>query len=102
MMLKEAELSAFFNSNEFDVMLLKVANEDVISFKNNNKWLSNHPKTAILFSDTENTWSKIKDTYETSFKELVFGEFPLENEIMNTLKVVADRLKTIKWNIKTE
>jgi len=102
MMLKDAELNSFFNSKEFDVMLIKVANDDVISFKNNNKWLSNHPTTAILFSETENTWNQIKDTYETRFKELVFGEFPSENEIMNTLKIVAERLKTIEWNIETE
>lgn len=102
MMLKDDELNSFFNSKEFDVMLLKVANDDVISFKNNNSWLSNHPINTILFSETENTWNQIKDTYETRFKELVFGEFPSENEIMNTLKVVAERLKTIEWNIETK
>ncbi|WP_417558609.1 nucleotidyl transferase AbiEii/AbiGii toxin family protein [Mesoflavibacter zeaxanthinifaciens] len=102
MMLKDEKLNAFFNSKEFDEMLLKVANDDVISFKNNNKWLSNHPTQAVLFSETENTWNQIKETYETSFKELVFGEFPSENEIMNTIKVVSERLKTIEWNIETE
>lgn len=102
MMLKDEKLNAFFNSKEFDKMLLKVANDDVISFKNNNKWLSNHPAQAVLFSETENTWNQIKETYETSFKELVFGEFPSGNEIMNTLIVVSERLKTIEWNIETE
>lgn len=102
MMLKDDELNSFFNSKEFDIMLLKVADDDVISFKNNNDWLSNHPTSTILFSDTEKTWNQIKDTYKTSFKELVFGEFPSENEIMNTMKRVAERLKTIEWNIETE
>jgi predicted nucleotidyltransferase component of viral defense system len=102
MLLKEAELITFFNSSELDEMLLKVANDDVISFKNNNKWLSNHPTTAILFSDTESTWGQIAATYETSFKELVFGEFPTGSEIMNTLKIIAERLKTIEWNIDTD
>ncbi len=102
MMLKDVELNTFFNSKEFDAMLLKVANDDVISFKNNNGWLSNHPTTTILFSETEKTWNQIKATYETSFKELVFGEFPSENEIMNTIKRIAERLKTIEWNIETE
>ena len=102
MMLKDTELNSFFNSDEFDLMLLNVANDDVLSFKNNNNWLSNHPVDIILFSDTKNIWNQIKVTYETSFKELVFGAFPSENEIMNTLMVVANRLKTIEWNIKTE
>lgn len=101
-MLKDAELNSFFNSAEFEVMLLKVANDDVQSFKNNNGWLSNHPSTTILFSDTENTWNKIKGTYETSFKELVFGKFPSENEILNTLKIVAERLKAIEWHLDTD
>jgi hypothetical protein len=102
MMLKDTYLNSFFNSTKFDSMLLKVANDDVLSFKNNNKWLSNHPITTILFSDTENTWNQIKGTYESSFKELVFGEFPKEKEIMNTLIAVANRLKKIEWNIETE
>lgn len=102
MMLKDTNLNPFFNSAEFDTMLLKVANDDVQSFRNNNNWLSNHPITTILFSDTENVWNQIKNTYETSFKELVFGEFPDEKEIMNTLIAVANRLKNIEWNIETE
>lgn len=102
MLLKDAELNTFFNTKKFDAMLLKVANDDVISFKNKNGWLSNHLTTTILFSETEKTWNQIKVTYETSFKELVFGEFPLENEIMNTIKRIAERLKTIEWNIETE
>jgi len=84
MMLKDTELNSFFYSTEFHTMILKVANDDVLSFKNNNKWLSNHPKTTILFSDTENVWNQIKGTYETNFKELVFGEFPNEKEIRVT------------------
>ena len=100
MMLKDVELNSFLNSTVFDTLLLKVANDDVLSFKNNNEWLSNHPITTILFSDTKNTWNQIKGTYETSFKELVFGEFPKEEEILNTLIVLANRLKTIEWDIK--
>ncbi len=102
MIIKDAELNSFFNSTEFDVMLLKVANDDVQSFKNNNEWLSNHPSTTILFSDTENIWNKIKDTYETSFKELVFGEFPEEKEILNSLISLSNRLNKIEWNIVIE
>ncbi len=102
MILKNTDLNSFFNSTKFDSMLLKVANDDVLSFKNNNKWLSNHPKTTILFSDTKNVWNQIKNTYETSFKELVFGEFPEEKEILNTLTTVVSRLNKIEWNIVIE
>ncbi|MGI6319737.1 MAG: nucleotidyl transferase AbiEii/AbiGii toxin family protein [Bacteroidales bacterium] len=99
MMLKDENLKSFFNSTEFEAMLLRVANDDVISYKNNNSWLSNHPKTAIIFSDTTNIWNKIKDVYTHSFSELVFGKLPPEAEVLETLVLVSERLKPIEWNI---
>ncbi len=81
-------------------MLLQVANDDIVSFKSDNEWLANHPTKAIIFSDTADTWNKIKDVYTGSFSELVFGELPLETDILKTLITVTDRLKLIKWNIK--
>lgn len=100
LMLKDDNLNAFFHSDEFDTMLLRVANDDIASFKNNNEWLANHPATTLIFSDTADTWNKIKSIYTGSFSELVFGELPDETEILKSLTVVADRLKPIKWNVK--
>lgn len=100
LMLKDDELNAFFQSDEFDIMLLRVANDDIISFKNNNKWLAHHPTKAIIFSDAENIWKRLKNAYTSSFSELVFGELPNEMDILKSLTFVADRLKPIKWNIK--
>lgn len=99
MILKNAEFKAFFESREFDKLLLRVADDDVVSFKNNNNWLSNQPHTAMIFSDTKNVWEEIKTTYFTTFKELVHGELPNETEILNTLKTLTERLKTIEWKI---
>jgi len=90
------DMIAFFNSDEFESMLLKVSSEDVVSFKNNNEWLANHPSTAIIFSDTENTWNQIKNTYFTTFADLVYGELPTEVEILETTSQVNKRLKAIK------
>lgn len=100
LMLKDDNLNTFFQSNEFETMLLQVANDDITSFKNNNEWLANHPITTIVFSETTQTWNKIKDVYIESFSELVFGEVPPEAEILKTLTIVAERLKPIKWNMK--
>lgn len=100
LMLKDDNLKSFFQSSEFETMLLRVANDDIESFKNNNEWLVNHPETTIIFSETTETWNKIKDVYSGSFSELVFGELPAETDILKTLKIIADRLKPIKWNIK--
>jgi len=102
MMLKNNDLNVFFNSIEFDEMLIKVANDDVLSFKNNNSWLINHPTSAIIFAEPVETWNKIKNVYFTSFKDLVFGEFPTEKDILDTLIIVSKRLKSIEWKIKIE
>jgi predicted nucleotidyltransferase component of viral defense system len=100
MILQNENLLNFFKSEKFEQMLLVVANDDILSFKNNNKWLENHPQTAIIFSNTNTTWNQIKNKYLTDFKELVFGDFPEESVIKNTLLKVSERLKGIKWNIK--
>lgn len=100
LMLKDKDLKSFFHSSEFETMLLQVANDDMISFKNNNQWLSNHPASVILFSDTISTWNKIKNVYATTFRELVFGELPNEVEVLNSLIAVANKLADIEWNIK--
>lgn len=100
LMLKDENLKSFFLSDDFETMLLRVANDDITSLKNNNEWLANHPTTAIIFSDTEDTWNKIKGAYTGRFNELVFDGLPPEKDILKTLTTVADRLKPIKWNIK--
>lgn len=99
LMLKDDKLNAFFLSDEFETMLLRVANDDIKNFKNNNEWLANHPATTIIFSETTNTWNKIKDIYIGSFSELVFGKLPPETDVLKTLTIIADRLKAIDWNI---
>jgi hypothetical protein len=100
LMLKDDRHNAFFQSAEFEIMLLRVANDDIASFKNNNEWLANHPSKTLIFSDTASTWHKIKSIYTGSFSELVFGKLPDETEILKTLTSIADRLKTIEWNVK--
>jgi len=57
-LLENQEINDFFNSPQFDELLLIVANDDVISFKSNNGWLDNHPATAMIYADIENTWGR--------------------------------------------
>jgi Nucleotidyl transferase AbiEii toxin, Type IV TA system len=101
-LLEIKEVHDFFDSPNFDDMLLKVAADDVKSYKNKNAWLSNHPASAILFADTEKTWNQIKATYNSTFKKLVFGELPTETAILDTLNTVSTRLKSIKWTIEVQ
>lgn len=99
-LLKQDEFLKFFQTTYFDEMLLKVANDDVASFKNNNQWLVHHPSEALLFKDLEKVWDELKSTYSGDFKNLVFGELPKEEAILETLKMIQERLKTISWTIK--
>jgi hypothetical protein len=99
-LLKDKSINNFFSSAKFDSMLQKVGNDDVFSFKNNNEWLKEHPATSLIFHKPESTWEQLKNTYKGSFKELVYGEFPTETEILNTIKKVSERLTKIEWKIE--
>ncbi len=99
-MLKREEYAAFFYSTDFDELLIKVANDDVASFKNNNKWLIHHPNEARIFKDVKHTWNELKTTYNNDFKNLVYGDFPNDVDILETLELIQERLKGISWAIK--
>lgn len=99
-LLKQNEFLDFLKSKNFDDMILKVANDDVFSFRNNNKWLNFHPNEALIFKDLEAVWSELKSIYIGDFKNLVYGDFPKQEEILETLKLIQQRLKTISWSIK--
>jgi len=99
-LLQQEELIIFFQSQLFDEMLLRVAHDDQISFKNNNDWLVNHPCEALLFKDLDTIWKDLKLVYSGNFSELVFGELPNEAEVLKTLLTIKTRLAQIDWEIK--
>ena len=101
-LLKHNEFLVFFHSKAFDEILLKVANDDVVSFRNNNKWLNYHPNEALFYKDLENVWNELKTIYNGDFKNLVYGEFPKEEAVLETLKMIQERLKAISWTIIIE
>lgn len=97
MMLKNKEINDFFNSKAFIDLMIVVGKDDIVSYKNNNKWLSEHPAQAIIFKEPVHTWDKIKVPYRTTFKDLVMGELPAEEDLLVTLKNIGSRLKAITW-----
>ena len=102
LLLENKDLSVYFKSNDFEEMLLKVANDDVASFKNNNKWLQYHPAEAKIFVELETVWDILKVTYNGDFKKLVYGDIPNPDDILKTLTLIKERLSTIDWTIKIE
>ena len=101
-LLRQGGLTEFLNSPAFEEMLLKVANDDVVSFKNNNKWLVHHPAEALIFKDLDKVWAELKPIYNGDFKNLVYGNLPEDEAVLETLKMIQDRLKTVSWTIKIE
>lgn len=101
-LLQMKEVKDFLNSPSFDEMLLKVANDDIVSFKNNNRWLGNHPANALVFNELDLVWDGLKSTYNNNFKYLVYGSLPNEKDIFNSLKTIKERLTRIPWPIKIE
>ncbi|MCO6486238.1 MAG: nucleotidyl transferase AbiEii/AbiGii toxin family protein [Saprospiraceae bacterium] len=99
-MLKDEEVQQFFGSGNFDAMLIKVGNDDMIGYKNNNDWIYEHPSTALIFDKQQETWEQLSTAYNGDFKDLVTGDLPSEGALIETLKQVAARLKKIEWNIK--
>lgn len=99
-LLLQKEFSDFFNSPAFEKMLLKVAEDDVISYRNNNQWLAYHPYHALIFNDLDNIWNKLKPTYNGDFKNLVYGVLPKDEEVLATMKMIKERLLNIPWTIK--
>ncbi|MEI6185188.1 MAG: nucleotidyl transferase AbiEii/AbiGii toxin family protein [Bacteroidota bacterium] len=99
-MLLNIEVATFLQSDEFDTLLNIVGTDDVKSFKNNNEWLKIHPAKALVFNNPEETWNRIKTTYRTTFKDLVIGELPEEDDLINTIKLVHKRLLKLVWNME--
>lgn len=101
-LLKQDEFLGFFHSKAFDEMQIKVANDDVVSFKNNNQWLIHHPNEALIFKNLEKVWNTISTTYSNDFKDLVYGDLPNQEDVLTTLKMIQARLKGISWTVKVE
>ena len=99
LMMNDGSIQSFFKSSEFDKMLVNVGKDDFISYKNDNAWLKDHPSTALIFKESDKTWSRIQATYRTIFKELVIGKLPNENDLVDTLQKIAERLRLVHWEI---
>lgn len=98
--LLEDEYFNFLNSPEFEEMLLKVANDDVVSFRNNNEWLQYHPKESLFFRDLDDIWSNLDAVLNREFSAMVYGSMPESNDILSTLMKIRVRLDSVGWNVK--
>ena len=101
-LLQQEEFAGFLKSPAFDEMLLKVANDDVLSFRNNNRWLRHHPNEALIFREIDNVWRDLESVYRGEFRNLVYGSFPDDKLVLATLKEIKERLSAVEWTIEIE
>lgn len=98
-LLKEPESNLFFESDDFERMLLQVGRDDIISYRSNHEWVKFPPKEALLFREPLETWQKLESTYRQDFVNLVYGRFPDSDEILETLEKISERLGDINWDL---
>lgn len=98
-LLSEETYSAFFNSEDFERMMIRVANDDVASYRNNNQWLAHHPNDALIFRELDAVWAELVPVYNGDFGKLVFGALPEPGLLLGSLHQIKDRLQTIEWPI---
>jgi hypothetical protein len=99
-LLQQEEFLTFLHSPAFENMLLKVAKDDVASFRNNNQWLINHPIEALIFKDLVNVWDQLKSIYNGDFRNLVYGDLPSVDLVLSTMKTIKKRLEQISWSVE--
>jgi len=99
LMMKSEDVLSFFNEDDFIEMLFKVGQDDLIGYRHNNEWLKNHPCSAIIFDAPEKIWPYIQSEYQTSFKQMVFGQLPEETDLLTTLDKIKSRIRPIVWEI---
>lgn len=99
-MIQDEEIRRFFESSDFDKMLIRVGDDDMVGFKNNNVWITEHPSTALIFDKPQETWEKLSAVYNSNFKDLVIGELPRDQELIKTLGIFAERLRKVSWELK--
>ncbi|WP_264529228.1 hypothetical protein [Flavobacterium sp. N502540] len=81
-------------------MLRQVALDDDKAIPNDKDWIYEHPRNALIFSKTSLVWNQLKKVYSSSFREMVTGHFPEENDILESLLFLSERIQRMEWGIK--
>jgi len=55
-----------------------------------------------MFSELDKVWAELSTVSEGEFKNLVFGKLPAAEAVLNQLKLLSERLTTIKGTIELE
>jgi hypothetical protein len=98
--LTNEDIKDFVVSDYFEQMINRVGQDDVLGYRSNNSWLNLHPKDALVFAGPEGVWKELESTYSRDFRGLVYGHFPLPQDILGSLQFLAKRINEITWDVK--
>mgnify|MGYP005861710723 FL=1 len=80
-------------------MLTKVGKDDIESYGDQYEWLYKHPVSALVFDEPKETWNNIRTVYNSTFKDLVIGDLPAEDNLISDLKSLSNRIEKINWTL---
>lgn len=94
-LLNNQDIQDFLKSSEFFEMINTVKNDDKKNHEFDGEWLEKPLADNILFQDSAETWNKLKNTYDTNFKPLVYinGRFSQTNAIITAFTRIGNKLK---------
>ncbi|MCM5529447.1 nucleotidyl transferase AbiEii/AbiGii toxin family protein [Parasegetibacter sp. NRK P23] len=99
-LLQVTEFLNYFNSEDFNEMLIKVGHDDMVSYKTNHQWLRFHPNESLIFKEPAIPWEYMRAVYDHQFRAMVFGnDFPEAEDILQTLQKIKQRLSTVRWDV---
>ncbi len=95
-LLEREEYDLFFDSAEFEVLLKKIARSDLETL-NHSDWIYSHPADAWVFKNAESVWKELEPVYSGSFRDLVYGVLPPQEQLMKVMCRIRDRMRSFDW-----
>jgi hypothetical protein len=101
-LIENPQCREFLESDNFNMMLHIVADDDIRSYRNDNQWLEIHPKEALIFSCLDDLWKDLEAEYNGDFKYLVYGDLPDSAKVRQSLERIKTEIDKLNWVIKLE
>ncbi|MGM0586987.1 MAG: nucleotidyl transferase AbiEii/AbiGii toxin family protein [Bacteroidota bacterium] len=98
-LLSDSKIKSFFNSDDFDRMILKVGQDDKDGINGGEGWHDKHPAKALIYSNTESVWKKLNKTYSQELSPYIYDDLPSHEEVMDSIMLIKERIKKIEWEL---
>ncbi|OWP61526.1 hypothetical protein CDA63_19005 [Hymenobacter amundsenii] len=92
-LLQQPALQAFLAGPDFDALLAEVRVDDARNQEFQGDWAARPLAEARLFADQGLTWQQLIPTYQSNFRQLVYGVLPSPLAVKQTLDSIGQRLR---------